>query len=415
VLKHLRLLKAVEGAKVAGIFSGVRIVELAQYVFVPGASVLMADQGAEVIKVEPPGTGDPYRSLRIGDGREVGVTNLAMEQNNRLKKSLALDLKSPEGREALLRLIETADVFLTSLRPKAIRALRLDVDDLRARNPKIIYARGNGLGFRGAEADKPGFDASAFWARGGMCYAMTRPGAQPTPPRPSLGDHAGSMGLAYGIAGALFKRATTGEPSVVETSLLATAVWMLSADVTYSQAPGYKVHGTQATRAPLKYAYTTKDGRIIQLMLLDPRPHWAPLCRMLGIDTLIDDARFVDNEARMQNADTLIEIIQARVGAKTWEEWRPQFEAWDAPWEMIRTIDDVARDPQVLENEMVFPMQLGDDRIRLVAGPVAFDGRAAPQQLIPSPKLGEQTEELLAELGYSKQAIDELRQRAVVQ
>ena len=216
----------------SGVFAGVRIVELAQYVFVPGASVLLADQGAEVIKIETPGSGDPYRTLKIGDGREAGATNLAMEQNNRNKKSVALDLKSEEGREALLKLIETADVFLTSLRPRAIRSLRLDVDDLRARNPRLIVVRGNGLGFRGAEADKPGFDASSFWARGGMCDAFTRPGTQPPSPRPALGDHAGSMALAYGIAGALFRRATTGEPSVVETSLLATAVWMLSADVT---------------------------------------------------------------------------------------------------------------------------------------------------------------------------------------
>jgi len=394
-------------------FAGVRVVELAQYVFVPGAGVLLADQGAEVIKVEPPKIGDPYRTLKIGDGRELGITNLAMEQNNRLKKSLALDLKSEEGREALLKVIESADVFLTSLRPKALRALRLTVEDLRERNPKIIYARGNGLGFRGAEADKPGFDASAFWARGGMCYAFTRPGEQPTSPRPSFGDHSGSMALAYGIAGALFKRAMTGEPSVVETSLLATAVWMLSGDVTYSQADGYNVHGLQATRAPLKYGYTTKDGRIIQLMLLDPRPHWAPFCRMLGLDELIEDPRYVDNESRMKNADALIEIIQARIGARDWREWQPAFDAWDAPWELIRTIDDVVADPQVHANDMIFSMQLGEQQIRVVAGPTAFDGRPGPASAIPSPSLGQHTDELLAEAGYSADAIAAMRAQDV--
>jgi len=158
-----------------GVFKGVRVVELAQYVFVPGAGVMLADEGAEVIKVEIPGTGDPYRTLKVGDGREVGAVNLAMEQNNRNKKSIALDLKTEEGREALLKLIETADVFLTSLRPQAITALRLDLADLRARNPGIIYVRGNGLGFRGAEAGKPGFDASAFWARGGAAMPSRRP------------------------------------------------------------------------------------------------------------------------------------------------------------------------------------------------------------------------------------------------
>ena len=149
-----------------GVFDGVRVIELAQYVYVPGAGAMMADQGAEVIKIETI-EGDPYRTLNVGGGRNLGNINLAMEQNNRGKKSVALDLKSEAGREALLKLVETADVFLTSLRPKAIAALKLDVEDLRARNPKIIYARGNGVGFKGAELNRPGFDASAFWARGG--------------------------------------------------------------------------------------------------------------------------------------------------------------------------------------------------------------------------------------------------------
>lgn len=397
-----------------GVFAGVRVVELAQYVFVPGASVLMADQGAEVIKVETPGVGDPYRTLRIGDGREVGTTNLAMEQNNRSKKSIALDLKQAEGREALLKLVETADVFLTSLRPKALRALKLDVDDLRARNPKIIYVRGNGFGFRGAEADKPGFDSSAFWARGGMCYALTRPGEQPTSPRPALGDHTGSLSLAFGISAALYKRAVTGEPTVVETSLLSTAAWVLSADITYSQDPKYKVHGLQV-RAPLKFSYTTKDGRIVQLMLLDPRPHWKPLCELLDLLHLHDDPRFVDNDARQKNNDALIEMIQEKIGARTWAEWEPVFDAWDAPWEVIRRVEDVADDPQVIANEMVFRMQVGDENIRVVAGPTGFDGRAAPTDPRPSPGLGQDTDALMAELGYSPHALAALKAAGAAQ
>jgi crotonobetainyl-CoA:carnitine CoA-transferase CaiB-like acyl-CoA transferase len=399
----------------SGMFAGVRMIELAQYVFVPGASVLMADHGAEVIKIETPGSGDPYRTLRIGDGREAGSTNLAMEQNNRNKKSVALDLKSQEGREALLKLVETADVFITSLRPRAIRALKLDVDDLRARNPKLIIARGNGLGFRGAEADKPGFDASSFWARGGVCGAFTRPGTQPPSPRPAFGDHCGSMALAFGIASALFQRATTGEPSVVETSLLATAVWALSADVTYSQMPGYSVHGLAATRQPLKYAYTTRDGRLIQLMLLDPRPHWRPLCKLLDLEVLADDPRFAEHEARAKNADALIALIQERIGAHDWSHWKPVFGAWDAPWELIGTVEELATDPQVLANEMVFPMQVGTEKIRVVAGPTAFDGRAAPAVAAPSPGLGAHTHALLSELGYSDAQIESLRQRRIAQ
>ncbi len=399
----------------SGLFAGVRIIELAQYVFVPGGSVLLADQGAEVIKIETPGVGDPYRTLRIGDGREAGGTNLAMEQNNRNKKSVALDLKSEEGREALLKLVETADVFITSLRPRAIRALKLDVDDLRARNPKLIYTRGNGLGFKGAEADKPGFDASAFWARGGACYAFTRPGAQPTPPRPAFGDHSGSMALAYGIAAALYKRAMTGEPSVVEASLLSTAVWMLSSDVTYSQMPGYSVHGLATGRVALKHTYTTRDGRLIQLMLLDPRPHWAPFCKLLGLPEMAEDPRFVDHPARTLNVDALIAIIQERIGAHDWAHWEPIFAGWDAPWELIRTVADIHSDPQVSANEMLFPLQVGESEIRVVAGPTAFDGRAAPVSAQAAPGMGEHTEHYLFELGYTTQQIDYMKQRQIAQ
>ena len=260
-----------------GIFSGVRVIELAQYVYVPGAGVMLADQGAEVIKIETI-QGDPYRTLKAGGDRNLGNINIAMEQNNRNKKSLALDLKSEEGREALLKLIETADVFLTSLRPKAIKGLRLDVDDLRARNPKLIYVRGNGAGFRGPEANRPGYDASAFWARGGACYAFTRPGEQPTSPRPAYGDHTGSVALAFGIASALFHRAQTGEATVVENSLLATAAWVLSGDLTLVQLPQYQTHPKVSMRRPLTYSYAARDGKLIQLMILNAQPRWAALC-----------------------------------------------------------------------------------------------------------------------------------------
>lgn len=398
-----------------GIFSGVRIIELAQYVFVPGASVLLADQGAEVIKIETPGHGDPYRTLQVGDGREIGSLNLAMEQNNRGKKSLALDLKSEEGREALLKLIETADVFITSLRPKALRSLRLDVDDLRARNPKLIYARGNGLGFKGREADKAGFDSASFWARGGFSHALTLPGNKPTPSRPALGDHSGSISLAFAVSSALYKRAMTGEPTVVETSLLQTAVWILSSDVTYSQAPGYKTHAGGTARYPLMTIYPTRDGRLFQLMLLDPRPHWGPLCRILGIDELENDPRFVDNKARMANAEELVAIIGEKIAARDWSEWKPIFDAWDAPWELIQTVEEVAVDPQVVANEMIFNIDVDGQQVRLVSGPATFDGRAAPANFRAAPGMGEHTEALLAEAGYSAEAIADMRARKLAQ
>ncbi|MCB2061123.1 MAG: CoA transferase [Novosphingobium sp.] len=395
-----------------GVFAGVRVIELAQYVYVPGAGVMLADQGAEVIKIETI-DGDPYRTLRAGGDRNLGNINIAMEQNNRNKKSVALDLKTEEGREALLKLVETADVFLTSLRPKAIQALKLDVDDLRARNPKIIYARGNGVGFRGKEANRPGFDASAFWARGGACYAFTRPGEQPTSPRPAYGDHTGSMAIAYGIAGALFRRAMSGEPSVVENSLLSTAAWVLSGDLTLVQLPQYQTHPKVRPISPLMYSYTTRDGKMVQLMILNPEPRWEAVCKILGLEDLIEDPRFATQDARMENAGELIAMMQARFSKRDYAEWKPLLESIDIPWELISSINDVINDPQVHANHMMQKMKVGESDVAIVAGPTAFDGEPIIGTPHSSPQLGAHTEELLREVGYGEAAIADLRQRAI--
>ncbi len=402
-----------------GTFTGVRVVELAQFVFVPAAGALLADQGAEVIHVEMPGGGDPYRTLKIADGRVTKSANLSMELNNRGKKSISIDLKSAEGREVFLRLIETADVFLTSLRPKAITALKLDVEDLRARNPKLIYVRGNGLGFKGAESNKAGYDASAFWARGGFANVLRPPGYdRPLSPRAALGDHASSVAVAYGIAGALFKRANTGEVSVVDISLLASAMWILSADIVLSQtqAPEQMMATTAAARFPLTSAYRTADGRYIQLMLLDPERYWPPLCRMLGCDELLQDARFTSVAGRTENGALLVAEFSAAVGKHPWSHWQPIFEAWDAPWELVKTIHEVASDPQAIANGQIFEVEVQDGtRVKLASGPVGFNGQFAPIDPRRAPHLGEHTDEVLKGIGFPEEEIARLRTDTVVQ
>jgi crotonobetainyl-CoA:carnitine CoA-transferase CaiB-like acyl-CoA transferase len=400
------------------VFSGVRIIELAQYVFVPAAGALLADHGAEVIHVETVDSGDPYRALKIGDGRETGSANLSLEQNNRGKKSIAIDLKTEAGREVLLRLVDTADVFLTSLRPKAIRGLRLTPEDLQARNPRLIYVRGNGYGFRGSETDKAGYDATAFWARGGFAHALRPAGmVEPLKPRPALGDHISGISVAYGIAGALFKRAMTGEAAIVDVSLLSTAVWALSADVVVSQTqtPDQHAHVGNPLRAPLRHPYRTADDRFIQLMFLDPERYWSALCHHIGRTDLLQDARFVTDRGRADEGAALIAEIQATIGARDWSEWQPVFDAWDAPWELVRTIHDVAVDPQVAANGLLFEVAVQDGtRVKLAAGPVGFDGRYAPASPVRAPLLGEHTGPLLADAGFSADEIAGLRQSAVV-
>jgi len=399
-------------------FAGVRVVELAQFVFVPGGGAILADLGAEVIKIEEPKGGDPYRSLKINDGRQTASANLAMEQNNRGKKSLAVDLKTPEGREVFLKLIETADVFLTSIRPGAIERLGLGVEALRARNPKLIYVRGNGTGFRGEEADRAGYDASCFWARGGFAEAL-RPKDYPQPisPRPALGDHAGSANIALGVAAALFRRERTGQPSVIDVSLLSTATWILSADLVLSRVPGYteKVASQNVSRQPLTRAYRCSDGRWIQLMFLDPDRYWPGLCERLGRPELARDPRYATVDLRAEHGLELYEVLSEAFAARPARVWGEAFHGWDAPWEFIQSISEVGQDPQVRANGHFFEVEVSDGaKVELVTGPVFVDGSAAPANPRRAPLKGEHTDELLSSAGVDAAMLDRLRTSGVI-
>ncbi|MDB5970610.1 MAG: hypothetical protein JWQ90_3060 [Hydrocarboniphaga sp.] len=397
-------------------FKGVRVIELAQFVFVPAAGTILADLGAEVIKIEAL-TGDPYRTLRIADGRQTKSANLSMEQNNRGKRSVSIDLKTEEGRELLLKLIETADVFLTSVRPAALQRLSLGVDQLRARNPKLIYVHGNGLGFRGAEANRPGYDASCFWARGGFAHALTPPGQPPIRPRPALGDHAGAMNIAFGMAAALFNRERTGETAVVEISLLSSAMWILSSDVTSTSALGEAELARAAAegRYALTRAYQTRDGRWIQLMFLDPERYWPELCRRLGRGDLLEDPRFLTLDDRVENGEAIIEELASAFRQKDLAAWREILHGWDAPWELIQNIKDLANDPQALANDYLFKVKVADGTdITVVAGPVSFNGSAVPANPLCSPVMGQDTAALLREVGASDDYLSDLKQRKII-
>ena len=213
-------------------FDGVRVIELAQWVFVPVAGALLADWGADVVHIEPT-EGDPYRGLATqGIGTDRGGVNLSLALANRGKRSIALNIQSEAGRAVLHRLLESADVFLTNMRPKALRRLGLDAETLTERYPSLVCAMGSGYGARGPDADRPGYDATAFWARGGMAHMLSPPEREyPIGQRGALGDRNAALALAFGVAGALLKRSRTGRGSVVDVSLLATAIWTLSSDV----------------------------------------------------------------------------------------------------------------------------------------------------------------------------------------
>jgi crotonobetainyl-CoA:carnitine CoA-transferase CaiB-like acyl-CoA transferase len=294
----------------------VRVVELAQWVFVPVAGALLADWGADVVRIERP-EGDPYRGLMtqgIGTDGGGGV-NLSIALANRGKRSVALDLRTEGGREVLEKLIASADVFLTNFRPGALQRLGLDAETLTERYPSLVYARGHGYGARGPDADAPGYDASAFWARGGLAHVLTPEELdRPIGQRGAMGDRNGAMALAFGMAAALLQRTRTGKGTVVDVSLLATAMWTLSSDV-LSALQGAKPRAMSMSASgyvnPLVGVYSTKDDRHISLVFLESDRYWPDFCRLIGREELIDDPRYVDLAARKEHAEELVNLFTA--------------------------------------------------------------------------------------------------------
>ena len=397
-------------------FEGVRVVELAQWVFVPVAGALLADWGAEVVHVEPM-EGDPYRGLITqGIGAERGGVNLSLALANRGKRSVALDIRSEEGSTVLHKLIESADVFLTSVRPGALERAGLGSDALTHRYPGLVYARGHGYGTRGPDADHAGYDATAFWARGGMAHMLSPPERDyPISQRGAMGDRNGALALAFGIAAALLRRARTGAGSVVDVSLLSTAMWTLSSDLlaalggdepTASSGRGPLVN-------PLVGSYRTKDGRHIQLVFLQPDRYWPDFCQVIGRPDLADDVRFADMASRREHAEACIAELDREFATRTFDEWKAVLARLDAPWAPVQSVAELIDDPQVVANGYIGDVIIdGEAAYRLPAVPVQIDG--SPPPLRRAPEHGEDTEALLLEVGYGWEEIAALKEAGVV-
>jgi crotonobetainyl-CoA:carnitine CoA-transferase CaiB-like acyl-CoA transferase len=398
-------------------FAGVRVVELAQWVFVPVAGALLADWGADVVRIERV-EGDAYRALATqGIGTDRGGVNLSVALANRGKRSIVLDLQTEPGRRVLEELLDSADVFLTNVRPGALERLGLDDESVRQRHPSLVYARGHGFGVRGPDADQPGYDGSAFWARGGLAHVLTPPEREnPIGQRGAMGDRNGAMALAFGIAAALLKRGRTGEGSVVDVSLLATAMWTISSDVLAALNGGAVMpapadHGP--TPNPLIRAYQTSDGRHVQLMFLQADRYWSEFCELIGREDLRDDPRFADMGVRKQNEDACVAALEEAFAQRTFAEWKELLARLDAPWAPVQSVQEIPDDPQVVANGYVGQVDLDDGTsYKLPAVPVQFDGEGPPMRR--APEHGEHTEEVLLELGYDWDRILELKDAGVL-
>jgi crotonobetainyl-CoA:carnitine CoA-transferase CaiB-like acyl-CoA transferase len=395
---------------------GIRVLEVAMYGFVPSAGAVLADWGADVIKVEHAVTGDPQRGLRqTGTFKVEGDPNPNVEHANRGKRSIGLDMSKPEGREVLHDLIRQADVFLTSFLPPGRRKLGFDVDDVRAVNPRIIYARGSALGPRGAESEKGGYDSTAFWARAGIAASLTPKGTDGVvnPPVPAFGDTISGTNLAGGIAAALLKRERTGEPSIVDVSLLGSGVWAMGHGIALSLhldkpfvAAALGGHGSPTN--PLSGIYTTSDGYHLTLALLQPGKFWAEFCRHIDRPELAEDPRFATVELIGANTEEAVKILREVIATRTLAQWSERFATLSGPWAPVQDSLQVAGDAQVRANEYV--LQAGE--LELAASPVQFDVSAP--QLGPAPEFAAQTEEILQELGLDWDRIIALKAAGAV-
>jgi crotonobetainyl-CoA:carnitine CoA-transferase CaiB-like acyl-CoA transferase len=392
---------------------GVKIVEVAMWAFVPAAGGMLCDMGANVIKIEPP-NGDPLRGLKIlsaGSGGEA--FDLSWEAYNRGKRSVTLDLHIDAARDVLLKLVADADVFLTSLLPPARRKMKIDIDDLRAINPKLIYAIGSATGREGPEGEKGGYDAITFWGRGGIAAAVT-PDTSPyplQPPGPAYGDCTSAAMLAGGVSAAIAQRAMTGKASVVDVSLLGASMWSMQRTIMQANALGVTAlprPKREAASNPLVNVYRTKDGRFLSLCMLQGQRYWPQFCEAANRADLIEDPRFATAEARVANIAACVATLDALFAEHTLAEWRDILGRQDGQWELVQHAGEMKDDPQVQANRYMQAVEHGDDRtLEVVSVPIQFDGASLDAR--PAPQLGAHSEQVLAELGYDEQAILDLK------
>lgn len=400
------------------VMQGFRILEVADHTFVPAASALLAEWGAEVIKVEHVERGDAMRGLAASGTIPItGGVHVLLEHSNRGKRSLGLDLSTEEGLDVLYRLALTSDVFLTNKLPAVRRKLKIDREDLLTANPRIVYASGCGQGELGPDADAGSYDMLGYWSRSGVAYALSREeDHEVTAPPPAFGDSIGAMTIAGGIMGALLHRERTGEPTTVDVSLLGVGLWSMGAAMALSlqldmpwKAPARgSIYGN-----PLVGTFETSDGRFVALTCLQGFRYWAEACEVLGIAELATDPRYADAALLAENGVSATVAVKEAFAGRTADEWRERLAGFSGQWAMVQSTLEAAVDPMTVANGYVRQYATAEGTtFDMVAPPVRFGGESAEAKRAPG--FNEHGDDILAELGLDMDAILDLKLKGVV-
>jgi crotonobetainyl-CoA:carnitine CoA-transferase CaiB-like acyl-CoA transferase len=394
---------------------GVKVVELGVWIAGPAAGGILGDWGADVVKIEPPGIGDPARLFDKMLGADLPF-NPIFENDNRNKRSVIIDIAKPKGQALAYELIDAADVFVSNVRAASLARLGLDPETLRARNPRLVYASITGYGLDGPDADRAAYDVAAFWSRAGIAASLMLPGQPPPFQRGGMGDHNTGLAAAGAVAAALYERERSGEGQLVSTSLLREGMYTMSFDMSVSLRFGVDLAaGDRKTMGnPAMNNYQDSEGKWFWLVGLEGERHWPALARAADRPEWLDDPRFKEAADRALNAPELIAMLDEIFAQRTREEWGEIFDAEDDLWwAPVQTMQEVLQDPQARAAGGFVEVPDGEGTTLLPATPVDFHGEPCAQRNM-APAHGADGEAILGELGRSPEQIEALRAEGIV-